>query len=437
MHASAEVHPPLYFYWLHFWLLLGAVADPAINMHEAWLRVSSLLPSLATVAVLWYLVRDAVSGAAATVAACCLALCSFHVVFGEELRMYSLATLWVTLAAWALWRGRFPVYAVAACLALYTHYLTGFYLLALHSILVWHRTMLRPLLLADLAVAAAFAPWVPHVLEQAGSPLLLRQLPAPAWFPELVFQWCVGWTVPVPLAGWPGVFLAPIKWLALAVPVTLAGVLWQRRDATRPAALWSLLTCLTPVLLAVAVTEGTPVRIFEYKYFCMSTPFAAMLLGWAATQAPRPLALGIAIALLGANLYSLGELCFNPAMGWQDWQATAQFVAPRVQPEDTILVQPGMFSAALNYYLAQAGVRSKPLVVPVDTRPDGLPAALTKNGRIWLVDTPAHPEVAQVGLDRWLRDHQVMPVPEDTLQTVNFFPANIIRVGLYATHQVP
>ena len=58
-------------------------------------------------------------------------------------------------------------YAGLSCAALYTHYTAGFVLAAQFAwAFVFHPTMRRPLLLANLAAAAAFLPWLPGLLEE-------------------------------------------------------------------------------------------------------------------------------------------------------------------------------------------------------------------------------------------------------------------------------
>ena len=47
---TGEVHPPLYFYLLHFWMTAATSA--------VWLRFFSVLAALGALAMVWVLVRD-------------------------------------------------------------------------------------------------------------------------------------------------------------------------------------------------------------------------------------------------------------------------------------------------------------------------------------------------------------------------------------------
>lgn len=164
--VAVDIHPPLYFLMLHFWLKLPLGGDPVLRM-----RLLSVLFALAaTVAVdllwarrlpanarLWFLALWASSP--------CLLL------YSRMARSYSLQLLVATLAAYALWRlierpGRRAswtyagTYAAALALVLYTHYVPGIALGATGALLLAQRRRWRDLFLSSGLALVAYLPWL-------------------------------------------------------------------------------------------------------------------------------------------------------------------------------------------------------------------------------------------------------------------------------------
>jgi 4-amino-4-deoxy-L-arabinose transferase-like glycosyltransferase len=396
-----------------------------------------ILPGVATVAVVWRLALEMWDREAANVAACMLALSSYHVLACEELRMYPLVGLWLSLAAWGLWRmragwGGLPLYVAGATLALYTYYLSGFVLLALTPLALrdypWRRWVT-----ANVLVTLLFLPWLPTVWLQAhGQNLELRDAPPVAWFPELMFQMDFGLTLPRPLAGWAGAQpLDPLKWIGLVVPALGAWLLWRRRDVSG-AAPWLGGGLFVPIVL-IAGLSFTHTRVFEYKYFTMVAPYFALLVGWGAqqlgTMGQRAWRNAVGLLLVGLNLLSIGLLWQDPSLGQADWKAADNYLLPQLAPGDTVWVMPNMDMTAVQMYQGNRHLPDGVQFVPTNQLP---PSVAAPNGRLWLVDTCFHPLVQQLHPDEWLEAHGLHADPAFVWQSVNFFPSNVIRVQLFA-----
>ena len=91
-----DQHPPLDHLLLHFWMGLGD--DPAT------VRALSALCGTLTIPLVYLLGRRLADDRAGFLAALILAVSPFHVRFAQETRMYTLLTLNVSLALYALAR---------------------------------------------------------------------------------------------------------------------------------------------------------------------------------------------------------------------------------------------------------------------------------------------------------------------------------------------
>lgn len=430
--AIGEVHPPLSFYWVHAWMAVGGDGLP-------WLRLSMILLAVAMVAVVYRVALSAWGEGAARIAGVSVAVSAFHCFYSEEIRMYTMAGLFVALAVWGLYRMRSSwdgavLYALGALGALYTQYLTGFFLLFLTPVAFGRAYPWRRWLAASAAVAVGFLPQVLTVAGQAtAQDLGLREPPPLAWFPELMFQMTFGTTLPRPLAGWGGMLLDPLKWSGLVLPLMLGALLWRRRTEGAVVARWLAAGLFAPMLVLAAMSAWTSVRVFEYRYFDMGVPLLALLLGWAGAELlqgrGRALWQGLALLLLAVNALSLGLMIEDPGVGTADWRGAGAWLAAHLVEKDTIVVQPGMFAAVLSYYVRHvpSGVR-----LLAENEPPATASELTQNGRLWLVDTPWHPQVRKAGVAAWLPAAGLAADRDVLWESQNFFPANVIRVQLYA-----
>ncbi len=464
MVASHEVHPPLYFYYLHLWvgfLHVGCFRDDTSAL-DAWMHLSSLPWALAVVYLTWCL-GDRLGGRSVAVASSLLVATSdFLAYYALEVRMYSMLTVLVLCAALAVHR-RKPWSAAAWMLvAFLTQYEALFYMVAIATFLVLDARAtrkwgdLRPWLVPASVVGALVLAWSPLLLSQANLQMFSLR-PPPSWpeAVELVFELGCGVTWPFPLPHWYGA-LAPLKWLGLLTLLGYAGGL-ARASAEARRMLASLVG--GAVLMSFAVSTLTTMRVFEYKYFQPVVPFLCIALGfWAvpsvapASDANRmrrvlgtsrgwgPVALVIAV-----NLAAWAQ--FNERPSWygpQDWRRVTRLVAGSVRPGDLVLVNPSMMAASVMVYAAYSDLKLLDLrpavagafggIVPIDTPGDRFRGVLRHARRVWFVTTPNHPLVGRTRL----LDH----VPADwKIQMVDrihsFWPANRIWVLLLERGQAP
>ena len=111
----------------------------------------------------------------------------FAIFYSSEARPYATLTFFVVLSTLALlyavesgaprW---WAAYAVSGCLVLYAHYF-GVFVLAAHGVWVlWaHRERWRQLLVADIALAVGYLPWLIAFLSQKGNSISILAFYAP------------------------------------------------------------------------------------------------------------------------------------------------------------------------------------------------------------------------------------------------------------------
>jgi 4-amino-4-deoxy-L-arabinose transferase-like glycosyltransferase len=167
--TAADIHPPLYYYLLHFWLQLTGESEFALR-YLSLLGAVLLVPAVYLLAA-WSVGRWRGSALAPALAAALVAIAPAWVWYGQEARMYSLVTLAGALAMAifaGLLTGRAPRSARSGCLAA---------LLALDVVAIYvHFYAIFLLVVQGVALvvwwgARASVEPRPHPDPQAGTPL--------------------------------------------------------------------------------------------------------------------------------------------------------------------------------------------------------------------------------------------------------------------------
>jgi Dolichyl-phosphate-mannose-protein mannosyltransferase len=364
--ADYENTPPL------FYLLL----TPLPLDHEWWLRLPSLLASLAAIPVLYAIVRDLfASTRAGLLAALGLAVAPYAVSFSNYSRAFTLAALGLLLALWAavrLAQGAprrwWWLYAGGALIALYSEYDAGLFLLALLGVLLVLGAPRRREVLAFGALPAlALLPWVGELdrsLDQldvtkvaptypAPSPAALRDVIVPLFFGEHGAADSVG-----------------LRWgqlLLVAAALGAAVLLIRRRVEPRRGrlALWLLGGTAVAVVVLQAVVAWIGPDVFQQRYLTILIPLGIGLLAGGLAVAPIPAA--VPVAAVGA--LALGVAVFVQREGRElepDATVTGDVAPSAVYP--SVLTN----SAVVAYYLRDRSVT-------VD-RPFGLGPGLEDRG---------------------------------------------------------
>lgn len=183
--GHAEWIPPLYYLMVRVWIKLFGESNRVF-------RALSVIAGLFAILAVFLLGRAVWNDKVGLVAASVLAVLPIHIQYSQEVRAYALAVLFTTLASWAFWhaykhRGQLEerrywfLYLLFATLGLYTHYFTGWVLVAHGVFAITQRTkerwaLVKRLTLVACATAILLSPWIlsPYFNNQVS---LAGQLP--------------------------------------------------------------------------------------------------------------------------------------------------------------------------------------------------------------------------------------------------------------------
>lgn len=169
--TDQEITPPLY--TVLAWLS-AKLGDPTVMI-----RLPSLLAGIATIPLTYALgIRTLRSRGAACVGATLAALSPFLIWYSVEARAYGLTIALVAASTLSLLlaidRGRWgwwAAYAGFSCAAMYAHYTAAYVLVAQLGWALWfHPEARKSAIVANLAAAIAFLPWLPGLVDDFQSP---------------------------------------------------------------------------------------------------------------------------------------------------------------------------------------------------------------------------------------------------------------------------
>lgn len=307
LHTARDVHPPLYYLLLHYWMALFGDGLLAV-------RGLSVFTGVATVLVAMHLTLQMANRRAALVAGLLMAVLPIAVRYSQEVRMYSLLALLLLVATFALmmWmraperRQYLLLYALSLTAAFYTHYFAVLCALAhwLFMLLmsgeagrryVWSKAWW----LCNLSIALMFLPWLPTLLAQMANP------GAVSWIPEVTLH-SVPSTLWQFLALEPGTGHAwPVFWL---LPLSIAGLslVIARADDAPSKPCWLILAFTwIPLLAAWLLSYALPLFMARYLLFT-SSGLVIVLAVLLDRQASRQVSVAIAMAALIVSLNVAG-----------------------------------------------------------------------------------------------------------------------------------
>lgn len=376
LHTAGDIHPPLYYYLLHFWIR-------AAGQSEFSAAFLSLIFGVLLVALSYRLADGLYDSRIGLLTAFLVAISPFNLWYSQEIRMYSLGALLGLISLYCLmrlagttaqegngesrwyWLG----YVLSAVAGLYTLYYFAF-LLFFENLFVFgwwlfHRLGRKgaplPLahwLLAQGAVLLLYLPWLPIALRQTVAP------PVPPWreFTGLGTMLLDSWAAlslgqsvdPESALIWP--------LLSFLFAIYLLGFL--RPPAGDQSRARTVLFCgytFVPLLVTYVLSMRTP--LFHVRYmFTYSPPFYLLLaLGFVRlSNISRPtMAVGLVVGVVASG-YSIYNFHFASEYAADDHRGAVSYLQERIAPGDAVLINAGYaYPPFLYYYQGEIAWRGR------------------------------------------------------------------------------
>jgi mannosyltransferase len=337
--TGRDVHPPLYYIALHYWMLMFGNSELAA-------RSLSAISILALIPLIYLLVKRLYNNElAARVAALFIALAPFLVRYSQEARMYGMVAFLLCLSTYAMVRAIqdkakawWVIYALALAAALYTHYYSVFMI-----VVQWvyvasltnrkHREgLFNPYWWgANVGAALLFIPWVPTAYAQFTRVQGSFWIPKPSTvtLPNTLLQFLVYNSVDQ-LAVW-------IKVVIAAGFVALVGGLFiVAKKYWRSSLLLTSYALLGPVLV-VLLSYKRPIYVDRYFVFAAVGFYALlgviMVLGWPFAKRPRLQLISVALTC-GFFIAGIGGVYYQ---GSHQMKKIGEVVNSGFQPGDIII----------------------------------------------------------------------------------------------------
>ncbi|TAK89690.1 phospholipid carrier-dependent glycosyltransferase [Patescibacteria group bacterium] len=290
--TARDVHPPLYYVTLHYWMFLFGTSELAA-------RSLSAVCLLLAIPLTYLLMRRLFHSRAAAIATLLVAFSPFLIRYSQEARMYGMVALLLLFATYSLVRALqdkqklwWVLYALAIAAGLYTHYYAVF-LIAAHWVYVTSLTNSKPnsglknrwWWGSNVLAAGLFALWLPVAYAQFSRVQggFWIQEPTLSTLPNTILQFLV---------------FSPVDWLPVwikvAVGLTLVAAtiaLWVTAKKHRSATVLVAAYALVAPLTVFALSFGRPIYIDRYFVFA-SIGFCCLVAaivvhGWLLSNRPR------------------------------------------------------------------------------------------------------------------------------------------------------
>ncbi len=391
-HTARDIHPPFYYYLLHFWMKAAGKSEFAVSL-------LSVLWGILLLPLAFIVARRLAGFRAGLLAAFLLAISPFNLWYSQEIRMYTLGAFLALLSLYCLlrileggadqgkalfWIG----YVTSATLGLYSLYYFAFAIFFENLfVLLWWlrgpRARAFPFILkwagAQLAVAALYLPWLPVALHQATQP------PVPPWreftglWDVLVQSWtalCLGQSAELSQA-WPYLLVFALVF-GLGLMASGSGSFFTSKRSLL------LGSTLVPVLTIYLASLATP--LFHVRYvFVFSMGFYILLalgLGklWQASSTAFLLSLAV-LSLPAAQ--SAQRYFFDQEYATDDHRTAVRYLSERMVPGDAVLINAGyVYPVILYYFRDDIAWRGRLVDYPSAGTPAGPGAVFLQTGTL-------------------------------------------------------
>lgn len=416
-HAQWDIHPPLYYLILHFWMSISGSSEFAV-------RFLSVSCDVLAVALVYWLAKllqrkrtsdtSGVDRLLTTLPPLLMAVSPFLVFTSQEARMYSMLTMLGVLATAALWRAieavpsrsfsyltRWGFYALAVALMAYTHYFAAF-VVAFHGlfllIAIGHyrrRVLYWPAALCVTAIL--YAPWGPSAWLQ-----VTRLITIPDVWPGVLSVNDIVARIAISLVSGSGADTARALPALAATAFVVVGMALAIRDTDGPVQGWAALLVtlylVVPVVMFLAALYVMPK--FVERYAIVAVPGLMLVLGvglqgwsrfvsrWHHVLAHVMIGI-VAILVLGISTMETTQVYSAASYARDDTRGVANYISERAEPDDTIILMMDTSVSFRYYYKADTALFGIDPVRNIEYLASRLESAIQGKRRLWLVQWKA------------------------------------------------
>lgn len=392
--AAHDIHPPLYYYLLHFWARLFGTSETAV-------RSLSVLCGLLLIFFTYLLGIALFDDRVALVASFLAALSPFQIYYSQETRMYILVALQGAISLFlflkfaratreedtaSLWP-TVAFYTLFITSALYTHYFAftiflvanvayALWLLLTPSARKWRAFALWSL--SQLLVILLYLPWLNFAKEQLRTwPAISQPISLDFLAQEVLRIFSLGLFAQ----------MGPLVFGFLVI--ALLGLI-PKGDGNEGHSIAVALTyLLLPPLVMYLLSLSRP--LYRPKLLLLATPGYLLLLARGVSGAwmerNRNVVTGILLLFVTlASGFSLHGYFFDPRYARDDYRALARYIAATGKEGDAILLNaPGQIDIFSYYYKGPLSIYPLPGERPLDERKTGpaLEEIRTKHTRLF------------------------------------------------------
>ena len=393
--VSRDVHPPLYFLILHYWIGLFGDSEAAIRL------LSVIFGSLAIIMI--YMVGSRLFGRdTGILCSLMLSLSVLHVHYSQEIRGYSLMVLLTLVSMYfflkLLENRSNPVragYIISSALLMYTHFF-GLFVIAAQNVYVAYlflssgkaRAWLREWIVLQSALFVIYLPWLGFLVRQAmvvQGGEFLGWLPGPSLYQlaATFFEYSGYFNASAPL--WVTLLSAALSVILIALSISSA---LRMRESERGKAVFLSAWLFTLILLPFIISQfSAPIYLAR---FTMPASLAFYILAARGITGIRRKALRLASICLIAALSFAAVWGYYTVTDNEQWREAVAHIEANAEHGDLALINTWYCHIPFDYYFTRQDLVTVDLFPKWDYAADeenikALPDAVQGYGRVWLV----------------------------------------------------
>jgi uncharacterized membrane protein len=406
--TANDVHPPLYYVTLHYWMNLFSASEFAV-------RFLSVVFGVAAIPIIYLLGRSLFDEQVGFASALILAVSTFNIQYAQETRMYSLMVLLALISMYffvsLFERNSFAIsagYVLSTTLLLYTHVLAVFIVIAQNIFVVLlfffsrkQTVLLKRWAALQVLVIALFVPWIAVEISSASRAI------KPYLAPNSIIE---------TLTVYAGSSLLLLLFTVLAVfslftiRQTRGSTSWKaplkalqsysfdfRSDNVRNVcflAVWLLALNVLPFV----VSKFTDYQIYISKYAIPASVALYLLVAAGIRNInsfAKVCALGVIVLLSLASMQAYYNTPTNPQS-----REVMQYISDNAKSGDLVLVYPAEYGVVFSDYyngknltfepFPSHSIYVEPWVKDPGANVNELRSDVEGHSRVWLIDFPQH-----------------------------------------------